>query len=251
LTSISSGGHAPTQMTSSLSYPPNQAKSMPSLPTVRPPQRRPKLSLVNYAAPSPPVTQTAIGTRPLRSPLHSPSLSTVNAPNPFFSVPEVRVTPPPSPKDERGHKPMPPSAVPGWACNTIIGGQPATSPSFEPQSNGISLKWPWGLGSNFKTELYTGFGSAPGSSGSGSSSPQAGFSPQTLSPLSITPANSNSGSPQSGSGNSSPNTGIDADADKLYNAFVKQWCFAQSPKPSPGYNGFSTIDGFSEGVLVG
>jgi hypothetical protein len=32
---------------------------------------------------------------------------------------------------------------------------------------------------------------------------------------------------------------------------VRQWCFVQSPRPSPGQNGFPAADGFAEGVLVG
>lgn len=242
-----SDGNEPSQTTSSTSYFPIQAPSIPPPPVPRAPQRQPRLSLVNYAAPS--VSPTTTGPRPSRSPLHSPPLSTAaNAPNPFLTS-KVRLTPPSSPKDERGRKQA------GWSSSsltfggnmqTIIGGQLATSSFLEPQSKGITLKWPWGLGSNFTLDSKRGpdYGSS-----SGSDSPRLRSSPENSSPLSpATPINSNSGSPE-GSGTSSPKGSVDTDSDQLYNTFVKQWCFAQSPKPS--HNGFSTTDAFMEGVIVG
>ena len=230
-------------------------RSIPPPPASRTPQRQTKLSLLNYAAPSP--SSTSSGPRPSRSPLNTPPLSTANAASPF-SVTEARVTPPPSPKDEHGHKPTPPSAMSSWASNpltfggtmhSMIGGQPATSSFFEPHSKGITLKWPWGLGSNFNSDVPIG---SPGSSsGSSSNSPQHS-SPRNISPsASMTVLNSSSGSRHSRSGSSTPNKGIDSDSDQLYDAFVKQWCFAQSPRPSSGHNGFLNADGYTDAVLVG
>lgn len=240
-----SDGREPSHTSSSTSYFSTQTLSIPPPPVPRAPQRQPRLSLVNYAAPS--VSPTTTG--PRRSPLNSPPLSTVNAPNPFFA-PKVRLTPPSSPKDERGRKQT------GWSSSdfafggngnmqTIIGGQPATSSFFEPRSKSITLKWPWGLGSNFTSDsnLRSDYGSS-----SDSDSPRLRSSPENASPLSsTTPSISNSGSSE-GSGTSSP---IDTDSDQLYNTFVKQWCFAQSPRPGPSHNGLSTTDAFTEGVLVG
>ena len=76
-----------------------------------------------------------------------------------------------------------------------------------------------------------------------------------MSPLgSNTPANSNHGSPQTNSGRTSPRGCLDPNAsDQLYDAMVKNWCFAQSPGPGPGSNqptGFPSSEGFFGGVLV-
>jgi len=238
-TSPLTNGHNPAQTTPPL--PSTQTRSVPvPPPPTRAPQRQPKLSLLNYAAPS--VSPTSPGPRPSRSPLNSPPLSAANAPNPF----EISLSP--VPKDEHhGPTQISPSVMPGM--QTIIGGQPATASSFfEPRSTGISLHWPWGL------RLNSDFSSSP--SGSGSSSAESStlslpHSPRNNSPLSATPVNSNAGSPQSGSGTSSPKRSLSTDSDQLYNAFVRQWCFAQSPRPSSGHNGFAATDGFSESVLVG
>ena len=226
-----------TQMTSIPSQSPTQTRSIPSPPAPRAPQRQPKLSFLNYAAPS--LSPTSPGPRPSRSPLNTPPLATASAPNPF-SAPEVQIASPPN-QDGHGRKPIAPSVIPGMQTN--IGGQPATIPSFEPRSKGIVLQWPWGLRSTSDSSSGSGSGS-----GSESTSPQLHHSPRNISPLSATPVNSNSGSPQSGSGTSSPKK---SDSDQLYNAFVRQWCFVQSPRPSPGQNGFPAADGFAEGVLVG
>ena len=225
-------GHAPTQTTSPPSNILTQTRSVPASSPSRVPQRLPKLSLSNYAAPS--VSPISPGPRPSRSPLNSPSLSSASAPNPF----EVSLVP----KDEHGPKPVSPSVMPGM--QTIIGGQPATASFSEPRSRGIALQWPWGLRS--KPDSPPGSGSS-----SESSTLSLPHSPRNGSPLSATPVNSNSGSPQSGSGTSSPKKSLVSDSDQLYNAFVRQWCFAQSPQPGPGHNGFAATDGFSESVLVG
>ncbi|KIM82273.1 carbohydrate-binding module family 21 protein [Piloderma croceum F 1598] len=227
-------GHAPIQTTSPPSNIPTQTRSVPAPSPARAPQRQPKLSLLNYAAPS--ISPTSPGPRPSRSPLNSPALSAASAPNPF------EVSPPPVPKDEHGPKPISPSVMPGM--QTIIGGQPATASFSEPRSRGITLQWPWGLRLNSDSPSGSGSSSEP-------STPSPPHSPQNSSLLSATPVNSNAGSPQPGSGTSSPKKSPVTDSDQLYNAFVRQWCFAQSPRPSPGHNGFAATDGFSESVLVG
>jgi len=93
----------------------------------------------------------------------------------------------------------------------------------EPRSNG-TLQWPWAFGSNSDSDSPSGFGT-----GSESNSPQQHYSPRNM-----TPPTTYSGSPQPGSGTSSPNKIIDTDLDHLYDAFVKQWCFARSPIPGLG-----------------
>ena len=217
------GRHPPPLSHSPVTPPP------PLLPT---PPLRPRLSLLNYVAPSQSPTASS-SQRTLCSPLHSPSQSAANAPN-SFGVLEVRVTPPSSPEDECGPK----TPIIPEASTTIIDTQPVSYD--EPPPQGILFKWPWGLGSNFSSDPQTGSGA-----GSRSSSPQQRPSPQGLSPLQFTSASLNTGSPQTPSGTVSPIINIGADTDQLYNAFVKQWCFAQSPQPGSGYNGFP------EGVLVG
>jgi hypothetical protein len=66
----------------------------------------------------------------------------------------------------------------------------------------------------------------------------------------MSPLSSSSPSPQSRSGTASPKLGVEAaDSEQLYNEFVKQWCFAQSPGPGPGQHGFPGVD-LADGVLV-
>jgi len=241
----SSNGHTAPKTSSPCYSPPTSPsiRMIPPPPSPRTAQRISKLNLLNYAAPSIPSS----GPHPSRSPLNSPLVST-NSPN-SSTVPEVRATPPESPKDEFGHSTSP-SSLSGRSSTTpraagipqmIIGGQPATSSFMENQMQGIALQWPWGFGSSTRSGLISPLGSPPGS---GSNSPRR-YSPHNLSPLS-----SSSPSPQSRSGTTSPKQGVEAaDSEQLYNEFVKQWCFAQSPGPGPGQNGFPNID-LADGVLV-
>ena len=122
---------------------------------------------------------------------------------------------------------------------TMIGGHPATSSFVENQMQGLALRWPWGFDSSSRSGLISPLGSPPGS---GANSPRR-YSPRNMSPLS-----SSSPSSSPGSGAASPRLGVEAaDSEQLYNEFVKQWCFAQSP--GPGQNGFAGID-LADGVLV-
>jgi hypothetical protein len=201
--------HALTQTFNHPSYSPNQTRSIPPPLSSLALQRQAKLSLSNYAAPC--LSPTSAG---------PPPYSLLNSPlsNPDAPKSEARATPPPSPKDEHGHKQIFP-----FAMQTIIGSQPATSPFFEPRFKDTTAQYP-SVGSNSNSDSPSGLGYS-----SESNSSQLCHSPRTMTSPSATLLNSKSGSsPQSRSGTSSPKWSLDTDSNQLYNALMKQWCFAKS-----------------------
>ncbi|KIM88242.1 carbohydrate-binding module family 21 protein [Piloderma croceum F 1598] len=153
---------------------------------------------------------------------------TISAPGRFLATPQPTKGPAPTisqPSYSRTPFPRPPQR------ETKSSSSNNAAPSYpgqlvEPRSNG-TLQWPWAFDSNSDSDSPSGFGT-----GSESNSPQLHFSPRDMTPPTSS-FDSYSGSPQPRSGTSSPKI-IDTDLDHLYDAFVKQWCFAQSPIPGLG-----------------
>lgn len=190
------------------------------------------LNLLNYAAPAP--GKQSGGSSPSQTPLRTPVPPLPAAPlAPITNAAPARRPSPPSPPRR------PEGPVPGWNWSS-----PSSSLSGTPTGGaykaGAGPHWTWGPGAE------GAHGSGRNGNAHGSAAPRALFpgsgihSPTRRSPVGSGASTPSPFSPTSAAAAAHPFGALGAEnssSEELYNAFVKQWCFAQSPAAAPGVRG--------------